>query len=155
MKTEDNGVVVLSRGDALKHNPSLEDVIALMSRVMADDGLGDAPEIALKQFDARAKSQKYKTRMLIVPAFSASARTKWIVDFTIANSKDGSLLARHMPTDEEFEVRTTVGVLTAYRPVCLLDDGPIIHDAIEWFLRFHTQNPNLHWVNYWDAVRHF
>lgn len=158
MSSRRSGLILLRRGDTvIKSNPSRSDVVALMSQIAADKGLGsEAPEMILEYYDAAPQDLQKRASsadLMILPAFKASATMKWVVDFSIPKTRDSSLLARHMPLKDDFEVRTTVGVLTAYRPECLLDNGEVLNEAIDWFLQFHTRKPSLSWISYWDAVR--
>lgn len=154
MNAQRTGVVLLSRGEeVIARNPSLGDVVALMDRVYADQALGGAPEISIEYFNDE-KGRNCCARLLLLPAFKENAKTKWVVHFSIPRTRGACLLSDGMSVNDLFEVRTTVGVHTAYKVECLLDDTALLRSAIEWFLDHHSKCPEQKWIGYFEATRY-
>ena len=154
MNDNHSGEVSVKRGwNEIKRNPSVDEVILLLSTIQAENGKEGPPDLVL-EYQARGKSgQERRCSLVLMLAFHVTRPTLWIVHFVVAKGRGSRLLANQPTNREEFEIRTCCGVVQKYRVECLIPNPSNIRHAVEWFLEHRSMCPDLPWIEYDDAVR--
>jgi hypothetical protein len=146
--------VLLKRGwREEKKDPLLEDVLALMKIVEADEAQDGPPDLTLEIINQGEGANRRAATMNLMLVFHAEEQVSWLVQFIAEESKALLYLATREPILDRFVIGTCCGLVEMFRKECLLEPGTLIREAVMWFLKHGTAGPSLTWLNYDDVVR--